>query len=31
MPNGEAEPDWRAIVEDVDREAIEADHLGQAR
>src|SRR6267378_601130 len=30
MPNGEAEADGRTIVEDVDREAMEADHLGEA-
>jgi len=30
MPNGEAEADGRSIVEDVHREALEADHLGEA-
>ena len=30
MPNGEAEAHRRAIVEDVDRETSETDHLGEA-
>ncbi len=30
MPNGETEPHRRAVVEDVDREARETDHLGEA-
>ena len=30
MPNGDAEADGCAIVEDVDREAMETDHLGEA-
>src|SRR5579871_2251551 len=30
MPNGEAEADWCAIVEDIHGEAMEADHIGEA-
>jgi hypothetical protein len=30
MPGGDPEPDWRAVVEHVQREAIEAEHFRPA-